>query len=48
MKILVVTDHISKDFKNGTWEFAYKFSKYASNITEVSIVTLKGTVNYFV
>jgi len=41
MKILVVTDHISKDFKNGTWEFAYKFSKYASNITEVSIVTLK-------
>ncbi len=38
MKLLVLSDHISKDMKNGTWEFAYKFSKYASELCEVSIV----------
>lgn len=41
MKILVLTDHISKDIKNGTWEFAYKFSKYASEICDVSVVSFK-------
>lgn len=39
MKILVLTDHISKDIKNGTWEFTYKFSKYASEICDVSLVS---------
>jgi len=41
MKILVLSDHISKDIKNGTWEFTYKFSKYASEICDVSVVSFR-------
>jgi glycosyltransferase involved in cell wall biosynthesis len=41
MKILVVTDYISKDNKGGAWEFAYKFSKYASELVDVTIVCYK-------
>ena len=41
MKILVLSDHISKDIKNGTWEFTYKFSKYASEVCDVSVVSFR-------
>ena len=47
MKLLVLSDHISKDMKNGTWEFAYKFSKYASELCEVSIVCFFTSSNRF-
>jgi len=40
-KLLIVVDHISKDVKVGTWEFAYKFGKYASAMIDVTIVTFK-------
>ena len=41
MKLLIVTKHIGKDIPNGTWEFAYKFGKYASELINVAIVTFK-------
>jgi len=41
IKLLVVVDHIGKDIKNGTWEFAYKFAKYASESIDVTIITFR-------
>jgi len=41
MKILILTDYIGKDKKGGSWEFAYKFGKYASQKIDATIVTFK-------
>ncbi len=37
MKILVLTDYISPDEKGGSWEYAYKISRYAADICQVSL-----------
>lgn len=41
MKVLVLTDYISPDIPGGAWEFAYKFSLYASLNVPTKIVCFR-------